>query len=228
MKSEGAGVPSPESPPTDSTPKEEKEVAPVVVPPVPPRPPLPTHPLFEKYSFEGLEIHDPSLKGHIFIDPIFVPHSEGRLTGQPFAKSKMHLVERLANDLMKGGRQTGKKSRALKAVRLALDELHRIDPKSNPLQLLINAVENASPREMVTRLQFGGMSVPRAVDTAPARRLSVALRNIAIGAITAAKKPRVTLPKALANEIMLASKADMGSFAVAKKEEVERIAQSAR
>ncbi len=185
-------------------------------------------PLFQRFKFEGLEVHDPSLKGHIYVDPVFVPHSEGRLVGHSFAKAKMHLVERLANDLMKGGKLTGKKSRALHVVRDALEILARTQPDQNPLQLLINAVENAAPREMVTRLQFGGISVPRAVDTAPSRRLSVAVRNLAMGALTAAKKPKTTLPKALANEILLASKADMGSFAVAKKEEVERIAQSAR
>jgi small subunit ribosomal protein S7 len=213
-----------ETPPTEVEPKVEE--APVKE--APPKPVLPFPPLYDKYSFEGVEVHDPSLKGHIYLDPIYVPHSEGRLTNHPFSKDKMHLVERLANDLMKGGRMTGKKSRTLKAVREALEDLQKRDPKSNPLQLLVNAIENAAPREMVTRLQFGGISVPRAVDTSPSRRLSVAIRNLSMGALTAAKKPKMTLPTALANEIYLASKADMTSFAIAKKEEIERIAQSAR
>jgi small subunit ribosomal protein S7 len=212
-----------ETPPVEEVPKAEEPAK-----EAPPKPHMPFPPLYDLYPFEGIEVHDPSLKGHIYLDPIYVPHSEGRLTNHPFSKDKMHLVERLANDLMKGGRMTGKKSRTLKAVREALAELAKRDPKSNPLQLLVNAIENAAPREMVTRLQFGGISVPRAVDTSPSRRLSVALRNLAMGALTAAKKPKMTLPTALANEIFLASKADMTSFAIAKKEEIERIAQSAR
>ena len=31
----------------------------------------------------------------------------------------------------------------------------------------VEALENAAPREEITRLQFGGISVPKAVDVAP-------------------------------------------------------------
>ncbi|MCL4323941.1 MAG: 30S ribosomal protein S7 [Candidatus Thermoplasmatota archaeon] len=196
--------------------------------PEPAGPALTFPPLFGKYSFEGVEIHDVSLKAYVFADPVYVPHTEGRLVNHPFSRAKMHIVERLANNLMRGGRRTGKKARALNAVRDAFDILAKSNPGANPLQLLVNAVENAAPREVVTRLQFGGISVPRAVDTSPSRRLSVALRNIAMGSLEASKKPRMNLGIALAKEIDLAAKADMGSFAVAKKDEVERIAQSAR
>lgn len=189
---------------------------------------LPFPPLFNRYPFEGLEVHDQSLKRYIFVGETYVPHSEGRLVNHPFSRSRMHLVERLANNLMRGGKQTGKKARTLNAVKEAFMQLEKANPGTNPMQLLINAVENAAPREMVTRLQFGGMSVPRAVDTSPSRRLAVALRNMAEGALEASKKPHMTLALALAKEIDLAAKGDMGSAGVAKKDEVERIAQSAR
>ena len=117
---------------------------------------------------------------YIYLHPIYAPHTEGKLTGKPFLKTRMHLVERLANHLMKGGKFTGKKSKALATIRKAFDELAKKEEK-NPLQLLVDAVENAAPREEVTRLQFGGISVPRAVDASPARRLNVAIRNIALG-----------------------------------------------
>jgi small subunit ribosomal protein S7 len=193
-----------------------------------PAPALNFPPLFDKYPFEGVEVHDVSLKSYIFAQPVYVPHSEGRLVNHPFSRARMHLVERLANNLMRGGRHTGKKARALNAVREAFAILAKSNPSANPLQTLVNAVENAAPREMVTRLQFGGISVPRAVDTSPSRRLGVAIRNLAQGSLEAAKKPGMTLGSALAKEIDLASRADMGSYAVAKKDEVERIAQSAR
>ncbi|HEV2166260.1 MAG TPA: 30S ribosomal protein S7, partial [Thermoplasmata archaeon] len=118
-------------------------------------------------------------------------------------------------------------SKALSTVRKAFDELAASEHQ-NPLQLLVNAVENAAPREEVTRLQFGGISVPRAVDASPARRVSVAIRNLAQGAITASRKSTTPIYSCLAKEIGLAAKGDLTSFAVARKEEVERVAQSAR
>jgi small subunit ribosomal protein S7 len=206
------------------------EEAPASVPkPVAPAPPpFPLPPLFGKFSFEGVEVHDPGLQPYLYLHPIYAPHSEGRLSGRPFMKTHMHLVERLANHLMKGGKFTGKKSKAIRAVREAFEELAKQDKQQNPLQLLVNAVENAAPREEVTRLQFGGISVPRAVDASPARRVNVAVRNLALGAIQASRKNVKPLSACLASEIALAAKADMTSFAVARKEEVERIAQSAR
>jgi small subunit ribosomal protein S7 len=190
-------------------------------------PPFPVPPLFGKYPFEGVEVHDPGLLPYLYLHAVYSPHTEGRLCGKPFMKTRMHLVERLANHLMKGGRFTGKKSKALATVRAAFDELAKQEGK-NPLQLLVDAVENAAPREEVTRLQFGGISVPRAVDASPARRLNVAIRNLALGAIQASRKSTKPIHSCLADEISLAAKGNLTSFAVGRKEEVERVAQSAR
>jgi small subunit ribosomal protein S7 len=196
-------------------------------PEAPPPPPFPLPPLFGKFPFEGIEVHDPGLQPYLYLHPIYSPHSEGKLSGRPFMKTHMHLVERLANHLMKGGKFTGKKSKALTTVRRAFEELAQKEGK-NPLQLLVDAVENAAPREEVTRLQFGGISVPRAVDASPARRVSVAVRNLALGAIQSSRKSTKPIYSCLATEIALAAKGDLTSFAVARKEEVERVAQSAR
>jgi small subunit ribosomal protein S7 len=209
-------------------PAEPTDTGPVVQrPPAPAPPPFPLPPLFGKYSFEGIEVHDPGLQPYLYLHPIYAPHSEGKLSGRPFMKSHMHVVERLANNLMKGGKFTGKKGKALATVRMAFDELAERE-KKNPLQLLVDAIENAAPREEVTRLQFGGISVPRAVDASPARRAGVAIRNLAQGAITASHKSTKPIHSCLANEIALAAKGDLTSFAVGRKEEVERVAQSAR
>ena len=205
-----------------------EEVGPVVArPQPPPPPPFAVPPLFGKYPFEGVEVHDPGLIPYLYLHPVYAPHTEGRLAGRPFQKTRMHLVERLANHLMKGGKFTGKKSKALATVRRAFDEIAKKEGK-NPLQLLVDAVENAAPREEVTRLQFGGISVPRAVDASPARRLNVAIRNLAAGAIQASHKSTKAIHSCLADEIRLAAKGDLTSFAVGRKEEVERVAQSAR
>jgi small subunit ribosomal protein S7 len=205
-----------------------EEAGPVVQrPQPPPPPPFAIPPLFGKYPFEGVEVHDPGLLPYLYLHPVYAPHTEGRLCGKPFQKSRMHIVERLANHLMKGGAFTGKKQKALATVRRAFDQLAAKEGK-NPLQLLVDAVENAAPREEVTRLQFGGISVPRAVDASPARRLNVAIRNLALGAIQASHKSTKPIEACLADEIRLAAAGDLTSFAVGRKEEVERVAQSAR
>ena len=205
-----------------------EETGPAVQRPQPPAPPpFPMPPLFGKYPFEGVEVHDPGLLPYLYLHPVYAPHSEGRLAGRPFQKTRMHLVERLANHLMKGGKFTGKKSKALATVRKAFDEIAAKDQK-NPLQVLVDAVENAAPREEVTRLQFGGISVPRAVDASPARRVNVAIRNLALGAIQASHKSTKPIHQCLADEIRLAAKPDLTAFSIGRKEEVERVAQSAR
>jgi small subunit ribosomal protein S7 len=219
-----SGTPEPMLPPDPSG----EDAGPIVQRPQPAAPsPFPVPPLFGKYPYEGLEVHDVGLLPYLYLHPVYSPHSEGRLSGKPFLKTRMHLVERLANHLMKGGKFTGKKSKALATVRKAFDELAKKEGK-NPLQLLVDAVENASPREEVTRLQFGGISVPRAVDASPVRRLNVAIRNLAQGAITASRKSTKPIYTCLADEISLAAKGNLTSYAVGRKEEVERVAQSAR
>ena len=205
----------------------EETAPPVRRTPAPAPPPFALPKLFGKFPFEGVEVHDPGLAPYLYLHPIYSPHTEGKLSGRPFMKTHMHLVERLANNLMKGGKFTGKKSKAIATVRQAFNEIATRE-KENPLQLLVNAVENAAPREEVTRLQFGGISVPRAVDSAPARRVSVAIRNVAQGAIQASHKSTKPIHSCLANEILLAAKGDLTSYAVGRKEEVERVAQSAR
>ncbi len=206
----------------------DQTAGPVVARPAAPAPPpFPLPPLFGKYPFEGVEVHDPGIQPYLYLHPIYAPHTEGKLCGRPFMKTHMHLVERLANNLMKGGKFTGKKSKALTTIRRAFDELAQHEGQ-NPLQLLVNAVENAAPREEVTRLQFGGISVPRAVDASPARRVAVAIRNLAAGAIQSSRKSTKAIHSCLATEIALAAKGDLTSFAVGRKEEVERVAQSAR
>lgn len=218
----------PSAPSPLAIPVDEEGPGPVIIRPVPPPPPpFPIPPLFGKYSWEGIVVHDPGLTPYLYLHPIYAPHTEGKLCGKPFMKSHMHIVERLANRLMKGGKFTGKKSKALRTVRLAFDQVASRE-KKNPLQELVDAIENAAPKEEVTRLQFGGISVPRAVDASPARRLNVAIRNITQGAIQASRKSTKSIETCLANEIILAAKGDQASFAVARKEEVERVAQSAR
>jgi len=58
--------------------------------------------------------------------------------------------------------------------------------------------------------------------------LDVALRNICQGSLNASHKNKKRIEVCLAEELIKASKNDVSSFAVAKKNDAERIAKSAR
>ena len=187
----------------------------------------PKAPVFGKYDTTEIVINDAGLAKYIDLNSTSVPHSGGKHANKWFGKSNLSIVERLINNIMRTEKYTGKKLKAYKAVSDAFDII-AAKTKKNPVQVLVEALENAAPREEVTRLQFGGISVPKAVDISPQRRLDIALRNVSSGVVAASAKNKKTIQDCLADEIMLAAKGDMTSFVVAKKEETERVAQSAR
>ena len=183
--------------------------------------------IFGKYDTSEVIIRDGGLAKYIDLTPTNVPHSGGKHANRWFGKSKLSIVERLINNIMRTEKYTGKKMKAYKTVSQAFDIIAQ-KTKKNPLQILVESLENAAPREEVTRLQFGGISVPKAVDISPQRRLDIAIRNVCTGVVRASSKNKKPIYECLADELMLAAKGDMTSFAVAKKEEIERVAQSAR
>ncbi len=183
--------------------------------------------LFGKYGLSEVVVKDGGLSKYINLNPVLVPHSNAKHANRWFGKSKVNIVERLINNMMRTEVYTGKKLKAYRTVKDAF-EIIAERTKKNPVQVLVEALENAAPREEITRLQFGGISVPKAVDIAPSRRLDIALRNVARGAVQSSFKSTKPIAECLASELILASKSDMNSFSVSKKEEVERVAQSAR
>jgi small subunit ribosomal protein S7 len=188
---------------------------------------LPETPVFGKYPSRGIQVSDAGLAKYIHLDAVGVMHHSARHGNKRFAKGKVHVVERLINDLMRSEVYQGKKSKAYKAVELAFGRVAD-KAKENPVQVLVTAIVNAAPREEITRLRYGGINVPKSVDVAPMRRLDVALRHIAQGATESSFKSTKPIDQCLADEILKAAKNDPQSFAVAKKDEVERVAKSAR
>lgn len=183
--------------------------------------------LFGKYDFEGVAVSDVGMRRYIDLSPIEVPHSGGKHAVRQFAKAKMNIVERLINNMMRTKKWTGKKLKAYRAVEQSFAIMAERTGK-NPLQIFVDALVNAGPREEVTRLQYGGISVPKAVDVAPSRRVDLALRSICMGALESSHGNQKSIQECLADEILLASKNDMNSHSIAKKEELERVASSAR
>jgi small subunit ribosomal protein S7 len=188
---------------------------------------LPETPIFGRYPSKGIEVADVGLAKYICLESVGVMHHGARHANKHFGKTKVHVVERLINDIMRTEVYQGKKSKAHKAVQLAFERVAE-RTKENPVQVLVTAIVNAAPREEVTRLRYGGINVPKSVDVAPLRRLNVALRHIATGATEASFKSTKPIDQCLADEILKAAKNDPQSFAVGKKDEVEGVAKSAR
>ncbi|MFP3162810.1 MAG: 30S ribosomal protein S7 [Acidianus hospitalis] len=182
--------------------------------------------IFGKWDTK-VEIRDPSLKKYISLMPVYLPHTGGRHEHRRFGKSRVPIVERLINQLMKPGRNKGKKFLAYNIVRAAF-EIIAARTGQNPIQVLVKAIENSAPREEVTRIMYGGIVYYVAVDVSPQRRVDLALRYLVEGARTASFNNPKPIDEALAEEIIAASSNDPKSYAIRKKEETERIALSSR
>src|SRR2546427_11484012 len=136
--------------------------------------------LFEKYELNDVIVHDAGLAKYMNLSPIVIPHTGGRWANKPFGKAKANLVERLINNMMRTENYTGKKSKSYRVVRSAFEIIEKRTQK-NPVQVLVDALEKAASREEVTRLRFGGISVPRAGGAPPSRRPALPLRSICQG-----------------------------------------------
>ncbi len=183
--------------------------------------------LFGKWSYKDIIVIDPSLKKYISLKPTIVPHTAGRHAHRRFGKATIPIVERLINRLMRKAKNTGKKHLAYNIVKLAFD-LINIKTKENPLQVFVRAIENAAPREETTRIMYGGIVYHVAVDIAPMRRVDLAIRHITEGAFNCSFRSTKPIEECLADEIIAAAIYDTKSYAIQRKEEIERIALSSR
>ena len=181
--------------------------------------------LFGRWDVSEIEYSDPSTERYITVTPI--AHTMGRHAGKQFQKSEVSIVERLITRLMQTDENTGKKQQAQRLVRDAFDIAHaRTD--DNPVQTLVEAVENAAPREETVRLKYGGISVPKAVDVAPQRRVDQALKLIAEGVRGSSYKTTTSAAEALADQLVGAARYDVQTYSISQKEETERVAAAAR
>jgi len=183
--------------------------------------------LFGKWDFKDIKVRDPGLKRYICLRPVYVPHSMGRHEHKRFGKAEVNIVERLVNNLMRPGKNAGKKLRAINVVKNAFEIIH-LRTGENPIQVLVRALENSAPCEDTTRISYGGIVYHLAVDISPQRRLDLALRFICEGARQASFGNPKPLEECLAEEIILAANNDMKSYAVSKRHEMERIALASR
>ncbi|MGE5574960.1 MAG: 30S ribosomal protein S7 [Ignavibacteria bacterium] len=183
--------------------------------------------LFQKWSFKDIAVKDIGLQRYLNLTPMVAPHSMGRHEHQRFRKAKVNIVERLINGLMRSGKNSGKKAKATNIVKETF-EIINIRTNKNPIEVLVQAVENASPCEDTTRVSYGGVVYHLSVDVAPQRRIDLAIRHITEGARASSKNNPRSIQETLADELVLAANKDIKSVAIAKRNEIERVAQSSR
>ncbi|MBX0295395.1 30S ribosomal protein S7 [Haloarcula nitratireducens] len=181
--------------------------------------------LFGTWSVTDIEYSDPSTERYITVTPI--AHTMGRHADKQFKKSEISVVERLINRLMQTDENTGKKQLATSIVQDAFDIVHE-RTEENPVQVLVRAIENSAPREETVRLKYGGISVPKAVDVAPQRRVDQALKFLAEGVYGSSFKTTTNAEEALAQQLVGAANDDVQAYSVNQKEEKERVAAAAR
>jgi small subunit ribosomal protein S7 len=183
--------------------------------------------LFGKWGFDQISVQDQGLQKYIQLKPIFFPHSGGRHEHQRFEKSKVSIVERLINNMMRHGRNCGKKAKAINILKMTFEIIH-LKSGQNPIEVLVQAVEEGAPCEDTTRIGYGGITYHRAVDISPQRRVDLALRHLAEGARRSAFGNRKTIEECLADELLFAASGDSRSFAIQRRDEMERVAQASR
>ncbi|RMD67215.1 30S ribosomal protein S7 [Candidatus Pacearchaeota archaeon] len=193
--------------------------------------------LFGVYDTSGVEFPDPALKPYINLQPKLLVKSRGRNIAR-LGRAKTNILERLANRIATPGHvgkkhkimtswATGKYSKNMKTV---LEALRIIEEKTqkNPVQVLVNAITTASPRDEITVIEHAGARYPQAVDTSPQRRVDLAIRWLVQGAYQKCFGKKKKMSQSLAEEIIKASEGNMESYAMQKKNESEKQADSAR
>jgi small subunit ribosomal protein S7 len=183
--------------------------------------------LFQKWTFNDITVKDPGLKRYLNLTPMTTPHSMGRHEHQRFRKARVNIVERFINGFMRPGKNSGKKARATNFVKQAFEIIYLRTGK-NPVEILVQAVENSSPAEDTTRLSYGGVVYHLSVDIAPQRRIDLALRHLTEAPRKASANNPRAIEECIADELILAAENDIKSYAVSKRNEIERVAQSSR
>ncbi|VVA15295.1 PREDICTED: 40S ribosomal [Prunus dulcis] len=207
-----------------------------VEPTAPTAPTLPIEPhldvkLFNRWSFDDVQVSDISLADYVGVVPAkhatYVPHTAGRYSVKRFRKAQCPIVERLTNSLMMHGRNNGKKLMAVRIIRHAMEIIHLLTDQ-NPIQIIVDAVVNSGPREDATRIGSAGVVRRQAVDISPLRRVNQAIYLLTTGARESAFRNIKTIAECLADELINAAKGSSNSYAIKKKDEIERVAKANR
>lgn len=192
---------------------------------------------FGLYDSESVQVKDMTLKPYINLSPKLLVKSHGRNTKR-FGNANVHILERFANRVGVPG-HVGKKHKIItnwttgkyySNMKIVLEAMAIIQKRKNenPIQVLVRAVENCSPRDEITTIEYGGARYPQAVDTSPLRRVNLAVRWLVQGSYQKSFGKKKKMCESLANEIILAADSNMEGYAMQKKNEAEKQADAAR
>jgi small subunit ribosomal protein S7 len=193
--------------------------------------------IFGIWDISMVQVEEPALKRVINLEPKLLLKSHGR-NRKEFGKTKVNVIERIINLLQVPGSR-GKKHRIItrwntgkfsKNTRIMIDVLKVIEEKTkqNPVEVLVKAIENAAPRDAVIAIEYGGARYPQASDLSPIRRVNLVLRFFVQGAYDKAFNKKANITETLAKEIMLAAAGSSESYAMQKKNDLEKQADAAR
>jgi len=90
------------------------------------------------------------------------------------------------------------------------------------------AANCSGPREDATRIGSAGVVRRQAVDISPLRRVNQAIWLLTTGAREASFRNIKTIAECLADELVNAAKGSSNSYAIKKKDELERVAKANR
>lgn len=116
---------------------------------------------------------------------------------------------------------------AVRIVRHTLEIIHILTDE-NPVQVFVNAIINSGPREDSTRVGSAGVVRRQAVDVSPFRRVNQAIYLMTVGSRESAFRNIKTIAECLADEIVNAARGSTNSYAIKKKDEIERVAKANR
>ncbi|XP_075144693.1 small ribosomal subunit protein uS7A-like [Haematobia irritans] len=177
--------------------------------------------LFGRWSRDDVTVNDISLQDYISVKEKFARyllHSAGRYAAERFRKTQCPIVEHLTCSLMMKGRNNGKKLMACRIVNHSFEIIHLMTDE-NPLQILVSAIIKFGPREDSTRIDRAGTV---------RRRINQAIWLLCTGAREAAFRNTKTITDCLADELINAAKGSSNSYAIKKKDELERVVKSNR
>merc|ERR1711890_27055 len=186
--------------------------------------------LFNKYTFDDVQVQDMALTDYIACKPqsaCFLPHSAGRWHKKRFKKAQCPIIERITNSLMMHGRNNGKKILAVRIMKHTCDIIH-LTTGENPIQVIVDAVVNSGAREDSCRIGSAGVVRRQAIDVSPLRRVNTAIHLLTTGARDSAFRNIKTIAECLAEEFVNAAKGSSNSYAIKKKDEIERVAKANR
>ncbi|KAG4111321.1 hypothetical protein ERO13_D13G098100v2 [Gossypium hirsutum] len=196
--------------------------------------PTKSHPdvkLFNRWSFEEVQVSDISLSDYIGVQPskhaTYVPHTAERYSVKRFRKAQCPIVERLTNSLMMHGRNNGKKLMAVRIVKHAMEIIYLLTDQ-NPIQVIVDAIINSGPREDATRIGSAGVVRRQAIDISLLRRVNQTIYLLTTGARKSAFRNIKTIAECLADELINAAKGSSNSYAIKKNDEIERVAKANR